>query len=47
MYKISCGIDIHKTYVVACIAPTDKQGVISYENYHFSTYTNGLENLLQ
>lgn len=47
VYKICCGIDVHKTFVVACIASTDKQGVTSYERHRFSTYTKGLKNLLQ
>lgn len=46
VYKICCGIDVHKTFVVACIASTNKQGVTSYENHRFSTYTKGLKNLL-
>lgn len=25
VYKVCCGIDVHKTFVVACIASTDKQ----------------------
>lgn len=47
VYKICCGIDVHKTFVVACIASTDKHGVTSYERHRFSTYTKGLKNLLQ
>lgn len=43
VYKICCGIDVHKTFVVACIASTDKQGVTSYESHRFSTYTKGLK----
>lgn len=46
VYKICCGIDVHKTFVVACIASTDKHGVTSYESHRFSTYTKGLKNLL-
>ena len=46
VYKISCGIDVHKTFVVACIASTDKQGVTTYESHRFSIYTKGLKNLL-
>ena len=45
VYKICCGIDVHKTFVVACIASTDKHGVTSYERHRFSTYTKGLKNL--
>ena len=47
VYKIRCGIDVHKTFVVACITPTNSKGVTTYENHHFSTYTKGLKNLLQ
>ena len=47
VYKICCSIDVHKTFVVACIASTDKQGVTSYESHRFSTYTKGLKDLLQ
>ena len=42
VYKICCGIDVHKTFVVACIASTGKQGVASYESHRFSTYTKGI-----
>ena len=47
VYKICCGMDVHKTFVIACIASTDKQGVTSYEGHRFSTYTKGLKDLLQ
>ena len=47
VYKICCGIDVHKNFVVACIAKTDKQGVTTYESHHFSTYTKGLKELLK
>lgn len=47
VYKICCGIDVHKTFVVACIATTNKQGVTTYESHRFSTYTKGLKELLQ
>ena len=47
VYKICCGIDIHKNFVVACIAKTDMQGVTTYERHHFSTYTKGLKQLLK
>ena len=47
VYKICCGIDVHKKFVVACIAKTDKQGVTTYESHHFSTYTKGLKQLLK
>ena len=47
VYKICCGIDVHKNFVVACIANTDKQGVTTYDSHHFSTYTKGLKDLLK
>ena len=47
MYKICCGIDVHKTFVVACIASTNDKGITSYESHRFSTYTSGLKTLLQ
>ena len=47
VYKICCGIDVHKNFVVACIASTDGKGVTTYESHRFSTYTRGLKNLLQ
>jgi len=47
VYKICCCIDVHKTFVVACIASTNDKGVTSYESHQFSTYTSGLKTLLQ
>ena len=47
VYKICCGIDVHKTFVVACIASTNNKGVTTYESHRFSTYTKGLRDLLQ
>ncbi len=46
VYKICCGIDVHKTFVVACIASTNSKGVTTYESHRFSTYTSGLRALL-
>ena len=47
VYKICCGIDVHKTFVVACIASTNSKGITTYERHRFSTYTSGLKDLLQ
>ena len=47
VYKICCDIDVHKTFVVACIASTNDKGVTSYESHRFPTYTGGLKTLLQ
>jgi transposase len=46
VYPICCGIDVHKTFVVACIAATYK-GVTTYKRHRFSTYTKGLRELSQ
>jgi len=45
VYPICCGIDIHKTFVVACIASTDSKGVTTYKSKRFSTYTKNLREL--
>ena len=47
VYPICCGIDVHKKFVVACIASTDDRGVTTYRSSRFSTFTNGLKNLCQ
>jgi transposase len=47
VYKICCGIDVHKTFVVACVASTNNHGVTTYKSHRFSTYTKGLKELLQ
>lgn len=46
VHPICCGIDVHKTFVVACIASTYK-GVTTYKRHRFSTYTQGLKELSQ
>ena len=35
-------MDVHKAFVVACIASTDQQGVTSHKSKRFSTYTGKL-----
>jgi transposase len=47
VYQICCGIDVHKTFVVACIASTNSKGVTTYISHRFSTFTKGLKELLQ
>ncbi|MBP2024473.1 transposase [Clostridium punense] len=47
VYQICCGIDVHKTFVVACIASTNSNGITVYKSHRFSTYTQGLRELLQ
>ena len=47
VHKICCGIDVHKNFVVACIATTNDKGVTTYKNRRSSTFTKGLKELLQ
>lgn len=47
VYPICCGIDVHKSFVVACIASTNSKGVTIYKRHRFSTYTKGLKELSQ
>lgn len=42
VYPICCGIDVHKSFVVACIASTNDKGVTTYKSKRFSTFTNDL-----
>lgn len=42
VYPICCGMDVHKSFVVACIASTNGQGVTSYKSKRFSTFTGDL-----
>ena len=46
VYPICCGIDVHKSFVMACIASTDEKGVTIYSKpKRFSTFTNELRRL--
>ncbi|WP_077703189.1 IS110 family transposase [Virgibacillus dokdonensis] len=47
VYPICCGIDVHKTFVVACIAATNNKGATTYKRHRFSTFTKGLRELSQ
>ena len=42
VYPICCGIDVHKSFVVACIATTDAKLVTTYKSKRFSTFTGDL-----
>ena len=42
VYPICCGMDVHKSFLVACIAATNSQGVTSYKSERFSTFTGDL-----
>jgi transposase len=45
VYPTCCGIDVHKTFVIACIASTNEVGITSYQMKRFSTFTKGLREL--
>ena len=45
VYPICCGMDVHKSFVVACIAATNEQGVTNYKSKRFSTFTGDLRRL--
>lgn len=45
IYPNCCGIDVHKTFVVAVIVITDEQVITTYHRKRFSTFTNGLVQL--
>ena len=42
VYPICCGMDVHKSFLVACIASTDEHGVTTYKGKRFSTFTGDL-----
>jgi transposase len=42
VYPVCCGMDVHKSFVYACIASTNSQGVTTYKSKRFSTFTNDL-----
>ena len=42
VYPICCGMDVHKSFVYACIASTNEQGVTTYKSKRFSTFTKDL-----
>ena len=42
VYRVCCGMDVHKSFVVACIASTNEQGVTSYKTKRFSYFTGDL-----
>ena len=45
VYPICCGMDVHKSFVYACVASTDNKGVTTYKSHRFSTFTKGLREL--
>ena len=45
VYPNCCGIDVHKTFVVAVVAITDDHNITQYHRRRFSTFTKGLRSL--
>lgn len=45
VHPICCGMDVHKTFVVAAIAITDKQNVTTYIKRRFATFNSDLVSL--
>jgi len=45
VYPVCCGLDVHKSFVYACIASTDANGVTTYRSERFSTFPSGLRKL--
>ena len=49
MFKIfrknCCGLDVHKTWIYACIGITDTNGLTQYKQARFSSFSNGLRDL--
>jgi transposase len=45
VYPICCGIDVHKAFVVATIATTDRENITTYQTKRFSTFTRDLRAL--
>ena len=43
--KNCCGLDIHKTWIFACIGITDSNGRTEYKQARFSSFSNGLRDL--
>ena len=43
--KNCCGLDVHKTWIYACIGITDTNGRTEYKQARFSSFTKGLQEL--
>ena len=43
--KNCCGLDVHKTWIYACIGITDTNGRTEYKQSRFSAFTRGLQDL--
>jgi len=47
VYPICCGMDVHKSFIVACIAITDQYGITKHHIRRFSTFTGDLRRLAE
>ena len=45
VYPVCCGMDVHKNFLVACIATTDERNHTSHQLKRFSTFTGDLRKL--
>jgi len=45
VYPICCGIDVHKSFIVACVAVTDEHSHTEHHIKRFSTFTGDLRRL--
>ena len=43
--KNCCGLDVHKTWIYACMGITDTNGRTEYKQARFSSFTKGLQKL--
>ena len=43
--KNCCGLDVHKTWIFACIGITDFNGRTGYKQARFSSFSKGLQDL--
>ena len=45
VYPVCCGMDVHKSFVVACIAVTDEHSHTAHHIKRFSTFTGDLRRM--
>lgn len=45
--KNCCGLDVHKTWIYACIGITDSNGRTEYKQARFSSFSRGLQSLAE
>lgn len=45
VYPVCCGMDVHRDFVIACIARTNSQGVTEYQSKRFSTFSKELRRM--